>query len=251
MAEDLFQQEDNIPDFTVDPDKDYLAELVGEDKKFKDIKELARAKYEADKTIEFRNKQFDRLREDYLKEREQNNTRAGLEEILAEIKQLKSASNTDVEQTGAKETDKSAIDLNELDTRWMSKLQEHEAQKQRDANMSVVKEKLRERFGENWQAALREQTRKLGLKEDVATRLAEESPEAFIRTLGLDRKQEETFSAPPKNQFGGFTSKSKTKAGTWSWYEDLKKSDPKTYWSKQTQVQMLKDADRLGADFDQ
>lgn len=251
MADDLFQTEDQTPDFTIDPEKDYLEELVGEGKKFQDVKELARAKYEADRTIEFRNKQFDRLREDYLKEREQNNTRAGLEEILAEIKQLKSASNTESENSGAKETDKSAINLDDLDNRFMSKLEEHELRKKREANMGIVKDKLRERFGENWQAALREQTRKMGLKEDVATRLAEESPEAFIRTLGLDRKSEESFSPPPKNQYPNFQSKSKAKPGTWGWYEDLKAQDPKTYWSKTTQLQMLKDADRLGAAFDQ
>ena len=33
---------------TIDPEKDYTAELVGEGKKFKDNKELARSKVESD-----------------------------------------------------------------------------------------------------------------------------------------------------------------------------------------------------------
>lgn len=258
MTQDnLFAGEDKTPDFSIDPEKNYLEELVGEGKKFKTPEELARGKAEADATIDFFKNQMDRLRDDYLKERETNTSRAGLEEILNEIKQLKSASNTNNdEESGANGTDKNepAFDPNKLQEIVAQQLTAAEQRKQREQNRRIVVEKLQERFGSDYQKALRDQTRRLGLSEEVATQLAETSPAAFLKTLGLDKQDDSDNFAPPRNQDnrGSFNQKSgKIVPGSWRYYEEIRKSDPKLYWSPKTQTQMLKDSQRLGEAFDE
>ena len=69
----------------IDPNKDYLAELVGEGKKFKTDKDLARGKYEADLYVKTLERQLDELRNDHLKLREDYTARAKLEELLGQL----------------------------------------------------------------------------------------------------------------------------------------------------------------------
>lgn len=257
MTDNLFEGVDNTPAISIDPEKNYLEELVGEGKKFQSPEELARGKAEADATIDFFKNQMDRLRADYLKERETNTSRAGLEEILNEIKQLKSTSNTNDDESGANGTDKKepAFDPNKLQEIVAQQLTEAEQKRHRSENRRIVVEKLTERFGSDYQRALRDQTRRLGLTEEVATQLAETSPEAFLRTLGIDKQEEGENFAPPRNQDnrGTFNNKKSGKIipGTWKWYEELRKADPKLYWEPKTQTQMLKDSQRLGEAFDE
>lgn len=256
MTDTLFQENDLSPDISIDPEKNYLEELVGEGKKFQTPEELARGKAEADATIDFFKNQMDRLRDDYLKEREQNTSRAGLEEILNEIKQLKSASNTNDNTSGANETDdkkEPAFDWTKVDEIVSHRLTEAEKAKQKQANLKIVQDKLRERFGSEYQKALREQTRRLGLSEEVANQLAETSPQAFLKALDVESRDGDNI-APPRNQENRINfnqSSGKIKPGTWSYYEEIRKKEPKLYWSPKVQTQMLKDSQRLGEAFDE
>jgi hypothetical protein len=69
---------------TVDENVDYVTELVGEGKKFKDISGLARGKAEADLTIEVLKKKLDDLNKELT-------TRASLETFLDQMKAEKGA----------------------------------------------------------------------------------------------------------------------------------------------------------------
>src|SRR6267154_5364704 len=66
----------------LDPSKNYLTDLVGPDKKFKTVEDLARGKAEADTTIELFKKRQDELRDDYLKLREEANQQAKLQDLI-------------------------------------------------------------------------------------------------------------------------------------------------------------------------
>lgn len=252
---DLFQNEDdqNLEPLTVDPDKDYLKELVGPDKKFKSEADLARAKVESDAFISHLTREMKNLREDYLKLREEGASRARLDEVLDQIKQLKSASNNQPDDGVVNEPDikQSAFDPEQINTLIATKLREAEEQKLRTSNMKIVQDKLRERFGANYSQALREQTRNLGLDESFVKNLAETSPEALFRTLGLNEsKERNNFQAPPHTQKMSSTSPTtRSNQPTYSYYEEMRMKEPKKYYDHKTQVQMHKDAQRLGEAF--
>src|SRR6478752_10635011 len=78
----------NQPDpVQIDPNKNYLEELVGEGRKFKSPEELARGKAESDLYIEHMKGRMDELRQDYTKLHNEYNAGPKLKETLDQYMQ--------------------------------------------------------------------------------------------------------------------------------------------------------------------
>jgi hypothetical protein len=249
MADNLLDQtNDNQPE-QIDPNKDYLTELVGEGKKFKSPQELARGKYEADLYVRTLERQKDELRSDFLKLKDEQAARAKLEDLIDQWsnKQQSSSDNT---QANEQQTTKPVIDSKEIESLVSSKIQEHELTKKQQENFAQVRTKLKERFGNNYQEVLKQQIDNLGLNEDFINDLARRYPTVLYKTLGLDQEQRESFQSPPRsNQRSDNFAPSTTKR-TWSYYQKIKKENPKLYYDPKTTVQMHNDAIALGKEFE-
>lgn len=235
----------------LDPNKDYLAELVGEGKKFKSEKDLARGKYEADLYVTTLTRQLDELRDDYKKLREDSTSRAKLEELIGQLEaRSKQSSNSDTPP--AREVkDSPTLDPNELKSLVSSSIQEYEMTRKQTDNFNRVREKLREQFGDNYQSVLKNQIEELGLTEDDVNTLARKSPNAFFKTLGIEQAiAKETFQNPVASSQRAETFRPKgSQKRTWSYYQDLKKTQPNLYLDPKTNVQMHNDAMELGEAF--
>jgi hypothetical protein len=246
---DLFgSDQDNGPDFThVDPNKNYMEELVGDGKKFKTPEELARGKYEADQFIE-------RLKREQEALRQELNSRKRLEEVADLLtSQQKSQSNEGpppARQDGEKSN---TLTPEQLELMLEERLTKREQQRSRDQNITSVKQKLTEAFGQNYAAKLQQEATNLGVTREYLTNLAAESPQAFYRLVGLDagsRQQDTTlFSPPPSSVNTSSFAPNVTGERTQGYYDKLKQSDPRTYWSPKVQNEMHRDAQRLGARF--
>jgi len=249
MADNLLDQTtDNQPE-QIDPNKDYLTELVGEGKKFKSPQELARGKYEADLYVRTLERQKDELRSDFLKLKDEQAARAKLEDLIDQWsnKQQSSSDNT---QANEQQTTKPVIDSKEIESLVSSKIQEHELTKKQQENFAQVRTKLKEHFGSNYQEVLKQQIDNLGLNEDFINDLARRYPTVLYKTLGLDQEQRESFQSPPRsNQRSDNFAPSTTKR-TWSYYQKIKKENPKLYYDPKTTVQMHNDAIALGKEFE-
>jgi len=234
---------------TIDPGKNYLEALVGEDKKFKSPEDLARGKYEADLYINTLTKRMDELRNDYVQLRQDYNTKAKLEEVLDQLK-TKQQSGSDNEPL-AKDVDlKPEYKPEDLVNVIRSEMQRNKQAEQEEMNYKQVQAKLKERFGGN-REALNQHLQDLGLSEDFAKELARKHPNVFMRTLGLDQPaQQDDFLAPPRSSVRRDTFAPKTEERTWAWYEKLRLSNPEKYRSKEITVQMHKDYERLGPKFE-
>ncbi len=163
MTDNLLNKDEGTdlpPD--VDPNKDYYAELVGENKKFKDEKALARSKYEADQYIEILKRRQDELRDDYLRLKEDNDTKAKLGDLINQLSKERLASS---EETPANEEQKLAIDSKGIESLVSTKIQEYETTKRQTENFNLVRDKLQERFGNNYKALVKEQIDELGITE--------------------------------------------------------------------------------------
>lgn len=225
--------------------KDYLAELVGETKKFKDAEALAKGKYEADRFIELKNKQFDDLREDYLKLVEESKSRAKLEELIDQLENRSVSSTTPLATTENRQPTFKPEDIENLVSK---KITENETARRQQSNFDIVKAKLTERFGDNYAPAVRERISVLGLSEQDFNDWARKSPTAVINALGINETNRETYQAPPQSNrtFKPVTDKKRT----WSFYQEMKKTNPKLYTDSKTMNQMLADAEALGPDFE-
>lgn len=235
---------------TVDPTKDYLTELVGENKKFKTPQDLARGKQEADLYIETMKSRMDEMRADYLRVMEENKAKATLQELIDQHKRsLEQEPNR--ENPNASIVEKPGIDPKDLDSLLDTKIKAREAEIKRQENYDIVRKKLEERFGPNFQRSLKEQVRNLELDDDYVNELARRSPNAFFKTLGIDQEPRQSgFQAPPQSsqRSDSFAPKGGEKR-TWSYYQNMKKTNPKLYLDPKTTVQMHNDAQLLGEAF--
>jgi len=236
--------EDQTPP-VADQNKDYLQELVGENRKFKDVQALARGKAEADAYIQSLTMRMDELRTDYLSLRDEVNKRATVEEL---IDQMKQPASRDEPITKATEPQTYKPDPKEIDNLIESKLSQREKQRQETDNINQVRNRLKERFGTQFQDKFQQHLEELGLDIDSINVLASRSPKAALRTLGLDQPdfKPDSFGAP-KSQTT-FKPNPPEKR-TWSWYQKLKQTNPAEYRSAKINVQMHNDMMSLGEDF--
>lgn len=240
MNESLFSSDNK------DDNKDYLAELVGEGKKFKSAEDLAKGKYFADADIAIKNRQLDEMRDLVIQQREQINTQESLEALIDQIKQRELASSTNTPAKEVKET--KPMSDNDLDTLVSSKIQQHELRKKFQSNLDIVNAKLEEQFGDKVASVLKTKMDELDLTKEDIDALAKKSPIAFFNTLGLNVKQTENFQAPPRSQVRNDNFKPTTEKRTWAWYKQKYKNRDFVY-NKDLNVQMAKDAAELGDSF--
>ena len=243
MSNGLFDDKD-IP--VIDPDKDYFTELVGEGKKFKDEKSLARSKVEADEFIRSLTREMSELKQEL-------NTRARLEDLLTKVSEPKMPPSNPGNQPPNEENQPPASGLtaDQLEEVLNKKLNEREVKSTRERNVQSIKSELASKFGNGYVDVLKAKATELGVSSDWMNSLAADNPKALLKLVGADTvalKPNDLFSAPPSSQTStGFVPNNQDR--TQSWYNELKKKDAKLYWHKDTQVALHKDAMRLGERF--
>lgn len=229
----------------VDPDKNYLEELVGEGKKFKTVEDLARGKYEADLHISLKNREFDTLSRDYAKLREDYSATPKLQEVLDKLLAERDSLGTTNTQVPPQNQD--AFDPSKLDSLVESKFQEIETKRKADQNWNMVKDKLQEKLGDRFSEVLAAQTQKLGLTADKVDELARTSPSAFFRLMGLEENQQQSaFQSPPRTTQNATTFAPSTKSRKWSDWKSLQKTQPGLFSDPKAHNQMMADIKAIG-----
>lgn len=232
----------------IDDTKDYYSELVGPGKKYVDEKALAKANVHGTATIEVMKKRLDDLTEDYKKVREENITKAKLEELYDKLSTLQPGSSNNTQAT--QQNDQPPLALKDIDAMVSNKLAQAKVTEKENHNLDTVKAKLIERYGSNYQTAVNQQIATLGLTSEDFHSIAKKSPAALFKTLGIDQQNNEGFQTPLRSsQRNDNFAPTGTAKRTWSYYQELKKKDPYLYNDRRTAVQMTKDAVELGEAF--
>lgn len=245
--ENLLQndQTDVLPD--IDPNKNYLEELVGPGKKFATVEDMAKGKYLSDLTVDLYKRQKDQMRDDLLKSNAQNNANVRMEELINQLSEKRLASS---EETIAKEVKQPSTDPKEIESLISRKVQELEQERRQKDNLDLVTSKLQEHFGENYRSVVNKQIGTVGLSGEDFTALAKKSPDSIFKLLGIGQNVANAFEAPVRSsqRSDNFSPKGGPKR-TWAYYQELYKKDPQLYFDRKISVQMQKDAVELGEAF--
>lgn len=245
MNENLLDQNELPPQ--LDQSKNYLADLVGPDKKFKTVEDLARGKAEADTTIELFKKRQDELRTDYLKLREEANAQAKLQDLIDRLENPQNTPNVTPPVTDIKQP---TIDPAQMSSLVSQEILKHETNKKRTDNYNQVQAKLQEMLGNNYQQELAKRMNTLGLTADEINETAKKSPTAFFNMMELNNKPQQTsFQSPMRSSQRNDNFFSQPQKRTWSYYQEMKKADPKMYYNSKIANQMLDDMVELGDAF--
>ena len=210
-----------------------IAETKGE--QWKDPEVLAKGKLESDAFIETLQNQIKEQAEELAK---QNHS----EELL---KQLQSQTPASTEGTTG-ETNSGTPDDNtnqsdgevDLESLVEKKLAERAQQETVNANLQQVDAHMTSLYGTEAANTVKQKAEELGIGLTKLKEIAQESPDAFFRLLGAEAPVKtvdmtqgsvnttSTIQTTPKND--------------WNYYNDLRRKDPRTYYSPKVQQELMR-----------
>ena len=237
----------------VDSTVDFVQELVGEGKKFKDVQALARGKAEADRFIERLTREQEELRREL-------STRLSVEDF---VKQMKNEKNTTPTSQAPQVPEgvrgneqpviKPGMSPEEIATLVEKQIEQKDEQKQRRENVMFARNELLKQWGQTFPEKLKIEADRLGVSEEFLSQTAEKAPMAFLKLLGVQPEgpsKASTYQAPPRNEM--HTVVGNVEPGNeqkWKDYEALRKTNPRRYWSRQVQSEIHKLAAQRGSSF--
>ena len=213
---------------------DVLSQLVGPGKKFATVEDLAKGKLEADRYIEQRNEEAAALRAELL----------GKTELLKQVGALK-ASDEGKKSEGGNQT---PIDAKALEETISRVLENKTVGEQRKANLATSVSKLREVLGtdEEVSKAIGAKAQALGYTPKALQEIAEQSPAAFLTLMGADKQVSKQPASTKGSHNAAAVSPPSSGAMNKAYCDEVKKTDPKRYWSPKFQNEMFKARAELG-----
>ena len=214
---------------------DPFADLVGDGKRYKSPQELAKGKQEADAFIE-------QLKQEAAELRSELEKRLAAEEILA---QIKATANTSSDPTT------NQIDIEKLQELVQGTVHQLDTAKQAQSNLESVTKQIVEQYGDKAGEFLAKKSAELGLSVDDLKATAERSPVAFRNLVGLNKEptQSTNMTHGTVNTEALSDNSVGTKVGTWEYYENLRKTNPRLYFSPKIQNEIFDNRKKLGDNF--
>jgi len=224
---------------------EHLNNLVGEGRKYENSESLAKAYSNADNFI-------DQLKTENKELRDELDKRLNAEDVLSEIKRERVETLRATEISGENTTPK--LDEEALSKLISSTLDQKENEKEAIVNIEKVDTRMKEIFGEEKaKEILYSKAKELNLSVDFLASVAAKSPEAFFNTLGVSQKRETTIPAPTLSTTNTEAVKvmnagSMIAEGTWDSFEELRKENPRKYFTPEIQNQIFKMRKEKGQD---
>lgn len=233
----------------------YLEQLVGEGRKYADENALAKAVVHAQAHIERLEQEQAGLREDLSKSLK-------LEEVVNKMTEHNEALKAVTPTPGL--ADPNPVTNNEtieninpgnmtpeqIQELVQNQIKSAEQVRAKETNMSQVKDKLREVWGNNYANTLAQKASDLNVGTDFLDKLAAEQPKAFLELVGANKTQEPvTNVAPPSSSVTIGNPGSGTGTRNKNYYTKMRRENPQAYWDPKTQMQMHEDASNMGDSF--
>jgi len=144
-----------------------------------------------------------------------------------------------------------AASAEDLTTQVTEIVQKVRADEQAQANYAQFEAKLVEKYGANSAAELTALSNRVGMSLNDLQDLAQRSPTALLSMFPQGTTQQAPVGAGQQGvaQVRQGNSADSSTERTFSHYEQIRKADPKAYWSAKTQQAIHADAQRLGEAF--
>ena len=221
----------------------FLAELVGEDKKYRDPEQLAKGYKHYDALNTDLRRQLDELREELTKQDH-------AKELLEKLTNKTDSPNVPPVPTDKGDTPPSGGGSEgqaELVRKLMSEIKEEESRK---ANVAKTVEAMKKAWADKASIEYKNRITAAGLSSDMAEAIASKSPEALLKLIGLAGNKVDTTILPKGDVTINPTLAAASSGDrTWTWYENLRKTNRKLYFDPKTQRQLMKDRAELGTRF--
>lgn len=221
----------------VTTDTDLTSTLVGPDKKFKTVHDLAKGKLEADAFIE-------QIKSENSALREENNKKIDAETQLEKLRaDLVAARQKSSEPKGNTSPELTTDAIEDIVQRSVTKIEQTKTATQ---NIAAANDSAAKHFGGEDKAkeAIRAKASELGLTVEEIKAIASKSPSAFSEMLGIKSvpakpNVQDKLNKPDVN-LNNQGSTGYTKVDSKEYFDSIRKENPKLYWSPKTQQEIFK-----------
>jgi hypothetical protein len=221
------------------PQSSTFESLVGEGKKFQSPEDLAKGKMEADQFIE-------QLKQEQAELREELSKRLTSEEVLEKIRENN-------QQQGQSQGDNTSPQLSEerLSELVKNTLESTRTEETKQNNVQSVDQQLVNQFGDKAGEWLNTKSQELGVSIAFLQDVASTSPAAFFNTVGLNNTNQQgkasvTTSTVNTETLGQVNTAGQPQQGTKKFFDQIKKENPRKYWTPEVQNQLFKARMELG-----
>lgn len=243
QSDDPAQEQRNINSF--------LDQYVGEGKKYKSPEDLAKAYANADQHIPRLESELKSMREMVSGQFEQ------LYERISKNPQQSNEDQTDRDdrQEPARQTPPNGNDEageDDLNTRIKRVLEETNQESVAQRNAAESQRMLEEHFGstEEAQKAVLKRANELGVAPQFLADAAFRSPNALMKLMDLDKRSTSTPSSRSDVNVRAFEgNRTGPRPGTYEYYRNLQRTNPREYMRPEVQNRMMKEALEKGEDF--
>lgn len=222
-----------------------VEDLVGEGKKYADENELAKAYANADGYIQKLKAEKARI------EAEAKVLRDLAENKEDRSKDSDSRNKPPVNAGDPKDDKEDSQNKTDLSQKIAEELEKLDKTKAFTNNVNEVSERLSNFYGGSKEAqkAINAKAKEMKVDVDWLMDIAGRSPTAFYNTVGIDQR---SLSTPNANTGGNVNTSAldkNTGRRNFKYYEEMRKTSPKQYYSPAVQKELYKDARELGEKF--
>jgi len=208
---------------------------------------IAKGKVEADNHIKELERQLEELRGDLSKN---EYAKQLLETLQGKAEAPTSSKTVDAQQQqseGSAADQNTTGDAGDLESLVEETIRKREQQQTAQQNLTQVNETLTEAYGTEASKVVKERAQELGMSLERLQEIAAESPSAFMRLVGDSPAVEKN----PTTTSSVNTTAAFNRSGerNWNYYQDLRRSNPKQYYSPKVQNQLAQDRVNLGDRF--
>lgn len=250
MTTDLFSETDPILDDNYELDgltatEDLVSNLVGDDKKYKTVNDLAYSKLSADAFI-------NRLKNENKELRDRLKSTDDIKSLLNGFKEAPPKETSSPVQDGGESGD---FNPDTLVEKVLSSLEARNAKAREEQNMEVVKNTVQTALGTNWRSEVKQRLNEAELSDAEADAIARRNPKAFFKLLGISQettpKQPSLFDTSPRSSVNTTSQAPITGERNKAYYDNVKKKMGVIAFANNPTIQaeMHKDALRLGEKF--
>lgn len=247
---DLFNNDDIA--VAVEAIANPIEHLVGEGKKYKTPEQLAKGKLYSDLFIDKQKVVID----------EQASKLAQLEAELAQMRETSKKTVEEINREGitnnlAEGKTAQMFTLEDVKKIVGETLSSSKDAETRQRNVEMVRETLQKTWGDKYQAKLEEAAKEFGGKEELA-RMAETNPRAFLKLVDANGEPKAAntnqtnaalFNPNSSIQIGALTNKGQGTVKGHKYFQELRKSDPKNYFSGPAFQERMASIAALGEDY--
>jgi hypothetical protein len=237
---------------SVDPEKDYSTDLIGEGKKYATLKDAARALVEKDVFIDTLKTEKKEVLEDLAK-------RMTMEEALQKLKE------TDLRNIQQEAAPAANSESNQpVSTETINKLIRDTVQQQitgatqeakAEQNVNLVKQQLQAVWGADFASVLKQKTSELGVSEEWITQAARTTPQVLLKLVAGNESAKDTSSlfSPSGAGVNSAALSSNTRnvpaEGKYSYWQKMRTENPTLYHTPAQSMQRHQAAIKYGETF--